>query len=217
MRIMRDPVESNWTVFGVTPDSRVKYWFFEYLNRLRVVPLMPYVLYNSWYDLRAPEMVKDSLHIMNEANVLRMVSLLRENMIRKHRIHLNAFVLDDGWDVYKSDWVLRPVEFPRGLRPIADALAQTETSLGLWFGPIGGYSHSDWRVGWMKSHGYEAVNGQLCLAGVNYSRLFRSGRRTSSKRRGCDTSNGTGYSSPAAILPMAIRSAFSRAVRCWSR
>jgi len=102
-----------------------------------------------------------------------MVSLLRENMIRKHGIHLNAFVLDDGWDVYKSDWVLRPVEFPRGLRPIADALAQTETSLGLWFGPIGGYSHSDWRVGWMKAHGYEAVNDQLCLAGVNYSRLFR--------------------------------------------
>jgi hypothetical protein len=173
VRIMRDAVESNWTVFGVTPDSRMKYWFFEYVNRLRVAPLTPYVLYNSWYDLRAPEMVRDSMQIMNEANVLRMVSLIRENMIRKHGIHLDAFVLDDGWDVYKSDWVLRPREFPRGLRPVADALAQTETSLGLWFGPIGGYSHSDWRVGWMKAHRYEAVNDQLCLAGLNYSKLFR--------------------------------------------
>jgi hypothetical protein len=173
MRIMRDPVESNWTVFGVTPDPRLKYWFFEYVNRIRVAPLAPYALYNSWYDLRAPEMVADTLQIMNEANVLRMVRLIRENMIRKHGIHLDAFVLDDGWDVYKSDWALRSREFPRGLKPISDALAETETRLGIWFGPIGGYSHSDWRVGWMTDHGYEAVNNQLCLAGANYSRLFR--------------------------------------------
>ena len=44
-------------------------------------------------------------------------------MIEKNGITLDAFVLDDGWDVYKSDWVLRPGEFPHGLRPIADALA----------------------------------------------------------------------------------------------
>jgi hypothetical protein len=173
MRIMSDAVESNWTVFGLTPDARVKYWFFDYVNRLRVAPLRPYALYNTWYDLRAPEMVRDTLRVMNEANVLRMARLLRENMIRKHGIHLDAFVLDDGWDVYKSDWVLRPQEFPHGLRPIADTLAQMGTGLGVWVGPIGGYSHRDWRVGWMKSHGYETVNDELCLAGVNYSRLFR--------------------------------------------
>jgi hypothetical protein len=173
VRISRGGIESNWTVFGVTPDSRVKLWFFEYLDRIRVVPLAPYALYNSWYDLRAPEMVKDSLHIMNETNVLRMVSLIRQNMIEKHGIRLNAFVLDDGWDVYKSDWVLRAREFPRGLQPIASELARTDTKLGIWFGPIGGYSYRTWRLGWMQDHGYEAINDQLCLAGTNYSRLFR--------------------------------------------
>lgn len=173
VRIPREDTESNWTVFGVTPDRRVKHWFFEYLDRIRVAPLAPYALYNSWYDLRATEMVKDSLHIMNETNVLRMVNLIRENLIEKHAIRLNAFVLDDGWDGYKSDWVLRAEEFPRGLRPIASELARTDTKLGIWFGPIGGYSYRNWRLGWMKDHGYEAINDQLCLAGANYSRLFR--------------------------------------------
>jgi hypothetical protein len=43
----------------------------------------------------------------------------------------------------------------------------------MWFGPKGGYSHSDWRVGWMGEHGYEVVGPQLCLAGKNYHELFK--------------------------------------------
>ncbi len=172
-RVGREWIESDWVVIALTPDQHVKKWFMNYLNHIRVAPLKPYSLYNSWYDLRAPEMVNDSLHIMNEENTLRIIDLFKKNMIEKYGIQLDAFVLDDGWDVYRSDWVLRKKEFPNGLLPISKALEKIGTDLGIWFGPIGGYSHRDWRINWMKDHGYEVIGDQLCLAGKNYKELFK--------------------------------------------
>ncbi|MCX6248149.1 MAG: alpha-galactosidase [Bacteroidetes bacterium] len=99
-------------------------------------------------------------------------------MIEKHSIKLDAFVLDDGWDVYQSDWVLRKETFPNGLKPIADTLLKTGTALGIWLGPTGGYSFRMKRVDWMKNHGYEVVGkgrdyAMLCMGGKNYSALFK--------------------------------------------
>ncbi len=172
-KIGKEWLDSEWTVTGLTPDRAVKRWFFQYLDKVRVAPLKPYILYNSWYDLRSPVMVKDSTHIVNERNVMRIIDLFKKNMVDKYDVRLDAFVLDDGWDIYRSDWVLRKKEFPNGLKPIADELAKTNTTLGLWFGPIGGYSHRDWRIEWMKKHGYETVGTELCLAGENYHQLFK--------------------------------------------
>ncbi len=183
-KIGQEWLESQWTVAALTPDSRVKYWFFNYLHDIRVAPLKPYTLYNSWYDLRAvdypsKEPTKEN-NVMNEKNVMRMIGLVRENMIEKHGIKMDAFVLDDGWDVYKSDWELRKEQFPNGMKPIADELKKTGTDLGIWFGPTGGYSARMQRVNWMKAHGYETVgqekswhNEMLCLGGKKYGELFK--------------------------------------------
>jgi hypothetical protein len=166
-------LESEWVVIGATPDAHLKLWFFTYLDAIRVAPLRPYTLYNSWYDLRSPEYPKvPPENVMSEASAMKMVSLLRENMIEKHGIALDAFVLDDGWDIYRSDWVLRPEQFPNGLRPLADELKKTNTSLGVWFGPTGGYSFRTRRIEWMKEHGYEVVGDQLCVAGAKYGPLL---------------------------------------------
>jgi hypothetical protein len=99
-------------------------------------------------------------------------------MIDKHSIKLDAFVLDDGWDVYQSDWVLRKEMFPNGLKLISDTLKKSGTDLGIWLGPTGGYSFRMKRVDWMKNHGYEVVGkgrdyAMLCMGGKNYSSLFR--------------------------------------------
>ncbi len=171
-KIGKTPVESNWTVIGIIPNSEVKNFFFDYLNDIRVAKLRPYLLYNSWYDLRAPEMVKNKKNIMNEENTKRIIKLFNKNMTKKYGVHLDAFVLDDGLDVYRSDWQLSKSQFPNGLKPISDELKKTNTKLGIWFGPIGGYSHRDWRLNWMKEHGYETVGTQLCFGGKNYSKLF---------------------------------------------
>ena len=166
-------IAGDWAVLAVTPDARVRHWFFAYLDRVRVAPLRPYMLYNSWYDLRSPELAKEPGTVMNEANVLRIIDLFRRNMTEKYGLRLDAFVLDDGWDVYRSDWALRQAEFPRGLKPVADALQPTGTTLGLWFGPTGGYSHRPWRLEYMKAHGYELTGDQLCVAGTNYHALLK--------------------------------------------
>ena len=174
-------IESEWAVIGLTPNSFVKYWFMKYVESIRVAPVKPYTLYNSWYDLRAvdyPSKTPTPENVgMNEKNVLRIIDLIRKNMIEKNNIKLDAFVLDDGWDTYKSDWAIKKEQFPNGIKPIVDELKKTNTELGMWFGPTGGYSARMDRINWMKDHGYEVVgkgnNSMLCLAGRNYSSIFK--------------------------------------------
>jgi hypothetical protein len=179
MKVGKTAVESDWVVEALVPDLNVKDWFYRYVDAIRVAPAAPYTLYNSWYDLRSPEYPKvQADHVMNEQNVFNIIRLFRKNMIDKHSIKLDAFVLDDGWDVYQSDWVLRKETFPNGLKTIADTLQKTGTSLGIWMGPTGGYSFRMKRVDWMKSHGYEVVGqgrdyAMLCMGGINYSALFK--------------------------------------------
>jgi len=170
---------SDWVVEGLTPTSSVKFWFFRYLDDVRVAPLRPFSLYNTWYDLRSPEYPGWSPEkAMSERSALRMVDILRKSMIDKYGIKLDAFVLDDGWDVYESNWQLRAAQWPRGLKPLADELKKTGTTLGMWFGPTGGYSFRMKRVEWMRAHGYEVVGqakdtAMLCLAGKNYGALLK--------------------------------------------
>ena len=173
MKIGKDWICSEWSVAGLALDTYVKLWFEKYLDTVRVVPLKPYLLYNSWYDVRSPEYTKRPEDVMNETNVLRIVNDFKREMVEKRGLVLDAFVLDDGWDVYKSDWELRKTEFPNGLKPISDELKKMGTALGIWFGPTGGYSYRKWRLEYMKEHGYEVVGDQLCVAGTNYHNLLK--------------------------------------------
>jgi len=180
-QVKNSPVEGDWAVLGITPEPYVKKWFYQYVKAIRVAPTKPYIMYNSWYDLRSadyPKIPEDA--VMNEKNVMRIWNLVKENFIEKNNIKVDAFVLDDGWDIYQSDWKLRTKQFPNGMRPIADEIKKSGTDLGIWFGPSGGYSFALKRIQWMHDHGYEVTgninkygSAQLCLAGKNYSKLFR--------------------------------------------
>jgi len=178
-KVGKEPVASDWVVEALVPTIFVRDWFFRYVDDIRVAHARPFSLSNSWYDLRSPEYPKVKPgNVMNEENVLSIIRLFKKNMIDKYHISLDAFVLDDGWDVYQSDWLLRKETFPHGLKPVSDTLKKLGTSLGLWFGPTGGYSFRMKRVNWMKDHGYEVVGtgrdyAMLCLGGKNYSSLFR--------------------------------------------
>ena len=173
-------IVSDWTVMAVTPNAYVKLFFNEYLKDVRAVPLKPYLLYNSWYDVRSEIYTDRPEDIMNEENVLRIARDLKREMTDKRGITLDAFVLDDGWDVYESDWELRQKEFPNGFKPISEELRKMGTDFGIWFGPTGGYSYRMKRINWMKDHGYETVGHEyrynkamLCLAGKKYKELFK--------------------------------------------
>jgi len=172
------PLESEWSVLAATPDEFVKTWFMKYVDEIRVKKLEPFTLYNSWYDLRSADYPKVSPeNVMDEKNSMRIIDLIRKNFVEKNNIKLDAFVLDDGWDVYKSDWELRTEQFPNGFTPLVEELKKMNTSLGLWFGPSGGYSFRMERINWMRDHGYETTGKgkdfeMLCLAGKKYSALF---------------------------------------------
>ncbi len=176
--IGRTPLVCDPEVCALVPGNQVQSWFFDYLDDVRVAPAEPYTLYNSWYDLRSPEYpgVKPE-NVMNEENVFHIIDLFQKNMTDRHHIQMDAFVLDDGWDVYESDWVMRQETFPRGLKPLSDRLKSMGTRLGIWFGPTGGYSFRMKRIDWMKAHGYEVVGkgrdyAMMCLGGSRYKALF---------------------------------------------
>jgi hypothetical protein len=182
-----------WTVAAVTPEPYVRLWFDRYLDDIRVAPLKPYLLYNSWYDLRSRDYVKEHLtgedrDVMTSDTILRVARDFQTRFCEPYGIPLDAFVLDDGWDVYESDWQLRGPEFPGGLRPVVDELRKLDTTLGIWFGPTGGYSYRQRRIDWMKQHGYETTaNNMLCVGGTQYHDLL--------KRRNLDLirEHGVGY------------------------
>lgn len=190
--VRKDWLESNWVVEGLPPNHYIKDWFFNYLPDIRVAHNKPYTLYNSWYDLRSPEYPGvEPNHVMNEKNILDIIDLFKKSMIDKYGIQLDAFVLDDGWDVYESDWKMRTKTFPHGVKPIVNALKSLGTTLGIWFGPTGGYSFRMRRINWMKAHGYETVGttpdeAMMDIAGPKYSALFE-------KRTTDFAKNGVGY------------------------
>lgn len=185
--IPKDGIAGASVVYGLTPDARLKLRFMRYIDTIRAGKLRPYTLYNSWYDLRSAEYPKvQPSQVMNEENVSRIVRLLQTNMVEKYGIALDACVLDDGWDVYRSDWVLRSAQFPNGLGPIVEELKKTKTRLGIWFGPAGGYSFRKERVGWMREHGYETAGDQMWVGGPKYGALL-------TKRVTDFTKAGVGY------------------------
>ena len=193
MQITAAGASGAWTVAAVTPQPYVRLWFDRYLDAIRVAPLKPYLLYNSWYDLRSRDYVKEHLtgedrDVMTTENILRVAHDFQTKFCEPYGIPLDAFVLDDGWDVYESDWQLRGPEFPGGLHPVDDELQKLGTTLGIWFGPTGGYSYRQKRIDWMQQHGYEVTaNNMLCVGGTNYHDLL--------KRRNLDLirEHGVGY------------------------
>jgi hypothetical protein len=166
-------IESEGVVTAITPDPFVKLWFWRYLDRIRAAPERPYILYNSWYDLRSPDYKLGADRLLDEKNLVKAAGILRQKLVEEQGVDLDAFALDDGWDTYSGAWELSPTQFPRGLAPITQALKPMSARLGIWFGPIGGYNQRDVRVNWMKEHGYETVDGEMCVAGERYRTLLK--------------------------------------------
>jgi hypothetical protein len=72
-------------------------------------------------------------------------------------------------------WAIDEKSFPGGFRDLVGALQGIDSRLGLWFGPMGGYTNEKQvRLATGKREGMEITSdGQsLCIAGKNYSRLL---------------------------------------------
>ena len=157
---------SEAAVMGVAPAGLVHRQFLDYVSRMRVAPVRPFLLYNSWYDLQRLA--------MNHDNTVARVADFQKLLLAKYGLHLDSFVLDDGWDDMHKLWQIDQQRFPNGFTDLAAALKGIDSHLGIWFGPIGGYDQRPVRIATGKAAGMEITsNGQyLCIAGKNYSRLL---------------------------------------------
>ncbi len=173
-------IESEAVVIAINPEPYVKKWYWSYIDKIRIAPDTPYTLYNSWYDLRSVEYPRvPEQHWMNEKNVERLIDKVHQNMTVENGIEVDAFVLDDGWDIYTSDWKMRTEQFPHGLSSLSKKLLKNNTKLGAWFGPMGGYSFRMKRINWMIQNGYEGLDNEyeycaafMCVGGKKYNSMF---------------------------------------------
>jgi hypothetical protein len=166
MNIPEGGYTSEPAVFGVAPAGLVHRQFLAYVDRIRAAPVRPFLLYNSWYDLQRLA--------MNHDNTLERVPMFDRLLLKKYGLHLDSFVLDDGWDDMQKLWAIDEKRFPGGFSDLAAALKRIGSRLGIWFGPIGGYDQRPVRIATGRREGMEiSSNGQdLCLAGKNYGKLL---------------------------------------------
>ncbi|HEX3743628.1 MAG TPA: hypothetical protein VHW09_06855 [Bryobacteraceae bacterium] len=166
LNIPDDGYTSETAVMGVAPAGMVHRQFLEYVSRMRVAPVRPYLLYNTWYDLQRLA--------MNHDNTLERVPTFQKLLLAKYGLHLDSFVLDDGWDDMHKLWQIDQQRFPGGFTDLTNALKTIDSHLGIWFGPIGGYDQREVRIATGKADGMEiSPSGRyFCTAGKNYSRYF---------------------------------------------
>jgi hypothetical protein len=165
---------SDRGIWGVAQSpSALRRTFLDYVETIKVRGTRPYLLYNSWYDMRHPSRTDSAASFMNEANALGRLASLRKELTERRGITLDAFVLDDGWDNTSSIWCIDSTTFPRGFTPVQEALRGSHTGLGLWASPFCGYDARALRVDWGTAHGYERTGEFLCFAGDKYREEFK--------------------------------------------
>ncbi|MCX6930954.1 MAG: alpha-galactosidase, partial [Verrucomicrobia bacterium] len=152
---------SKTAVLGVAPAGQVARQFRSYIEHGRARPRQPEVQvdYNTWTTVTPA----------TESTSLELIHQFRKNLFEPYGVGFDSFTLDDGWDEKNSLWKLRTSGFPRGFKPLLDALQPMGTRLGLWLSPSSGYEHA----GWGGQHGYSqnaTFNWFLCQSDPSYRR-----------------------------------------------
>ncbi len=173
-KITPEKFVSYKSVIGVSENqNKLEQSFLKYVERIKVRGTRDFLLYNSWYDFRNKAIAESEESFMNEKNVLHRIETFKNIMLDKYGITLDAFVLDDGWDNYRSIWEIDTTTLPHKFNPFLEPLKEMKTALGMWASPFCGYSNRDVRVKWGEEHGYEGTGDFLCFVGKNYKEQFK--------------------------------------------
>ncbi len=155
---------SHPAIAGAAPKGRVQETFLNYIERIKAQPTRPFLLYNSWYDIRR----------LTDENCAQTIQEFDQYMLKPYGLRLDAFVLDDGWDNFQSCWDINREQFPQEFSLVQQKLSKIHSHLGLWASPWGGYGkRRQIRVNWAKQHGLETSGDFLCIAATNYYKCFK--------------------------------------------
>lgn len=118
--------------------------------------------YNSWYD---------HMTDIDEEIILKSFSEIYHGF-EDYGVHLDAYVVDDGWCDYHSVWDFNH-KFPNELKNVKQLVNQLGSSLGLWIGPRGGYNGTEVTMSdWLEQHPEFGTKNKLSndvnIADFNY-------------------------------------------------
>jgi len=158
------PLGSDWlelktAVIGVAGGSSIEDAFAEYVRRIRIPP-RSWVLYNSWYDIRRPEMSNEVF--------IECFDAFRRLLIDRYGVRLDSFVVDDGYQDRQSIWKTDLSVVPGDFGKLADHLREHGSRFGIWMPLTAPAPYLD--VDWGKAQGYEVVDSgaRYCISGPKY-------------------------------------------------
>ncbi len=161
---------SHTAVIGVAPHGNAGKSFMKYVDTIRCRPPQPFILWNSWYDLRD----------FDEKACLESVRLLRAKLCQRYGIRLDSIVLDDGWDDHRSLWRVAKKRFPMGFVRVQKESLKIASGMGFWLSPWGGYGEArKERIAYGRKQGFELLQSPgfrqegFCLAAPRYNARFR--------------------------------------------
>lgn len=160
------------SVVGVLVPGQARRSFLAYNERERAVPWRSFVHYNSWYELNIDRNnVIDKR--MKEADCLNVVKTWNQQLFKKYKVGIDAFVWDDGWDDFNSLWDFYKPAFPNGFKKIDAEARKQGAGTGAWLGPVGGYGSSkQQRLGfWNRNHPNNKI-GNFQLSNKEYFDAF---------------------------------------------
>ena len=170
------PKGETWevsSVIGALVPGQERRSFLAYIERERALPWRSFVHYNSWYELNINRNNDpDPKKRMTEKQCLDVIDAWNKNFFKKHKISIDAFVWDDGWDDFNSLWAFHS-EFPNGFKKLDIEARKQGAGTGAWLGPVGGYGSSkSQRLGFWNKHHPNNQIGDFDLSNKEYFDAF---------------------------------------------
>lgn len=161
------PALNRSAAIGILTAGQKRRGFQAYVEMERPRPYAVFVNYNSWWDIAWGD------RKMNEAQCLDVIRLFGEELIRKRKGTIDAFVFDDGWDDNRTLWQFHS-GFPNGFTPLRELARGYDSGIGTWLSPFGGYGQArKERLAYGEKEGFEINDRGFSLAGPRYYARFR--------------------------------------------
>ncbi len=155
------------SVIGVVPKGQLRRGFLYYIERERAHPYRPFLHYNSWYDIGYGS------EKIQQDQAMTVINLFGQELVRRRKVKMDSFALDDGWDDTTSLWRFHE-GFPNGFVTLQKVVEKYDSALGAWLSPFGGYGQAKKnRLKYGQQQGFETNKSGFSLAGPTYYARFR--------------------------------------------
>lgn len=131
----RSPYQTVWFEAGAVADgedqlaSAFRTFILKYMTQ-NLGTRKPQIYYNTWNFQERNKWWNGKTYgsSMNQERILEEIDVA-------HRMGIDVYVVDGGWEEKMGDWTVNTERFPDGLRKVKNRLDRYGMQLGLWFGP----------------------------------------------------------------------------------